>query len=160
MIVNILGDGHLEYRSGSTRLTLHVGLPNREYIAWLFSLYVNNGYCTNKELEFKKRIGKNNKIHFTTKIITYSFKSFNWLHNVFYQPQYNEINEVLYYKKIIPNNIKDYLTPQAIAIWIMDDGSRQNSGITIHTNSFTLEENYLLQAAFLERYNKIGREHV
>src|SRR3546814_6302994 len=60
---------------------------------------------------------------------------------------------VLYYKKIIPNNIKDYLTPQAIAIWIMDDGSRQNSGITIHTNSFTLEENYLLQAAFLERYN-------
>src|SRR3546814_10640765 len=83
---------------------------NREYIAWLFSLYVNNGYCTNKELEFKKRIGKNNKIHFTTKIITYSFKSFNWLHNVFYQPQYNEINEVLYYKKIIPNNIKDYLT--------------------------------------------------
>src|SRR3546814_20560804 len=95
MIGNILGDGHLEYRSGSTRLTLHVGLPNREYIAWLFSLYVNNGYCTNKELEFKKRIGKNNKIHFTTKIITYSFKSFNWLHNVFYQPQYNEINEVL-----------------------------------------------------------------
>src|SRR3546814_17492138 len=78
MIGNILGDGHLEYRSGSTRLTLHVGLPNREYIAWLFSLYVNNGYCTNKELEFKKRIGKNNKIHFTTKIITYSFKSFNW----------------------------------------------------------------------------------
>src|SRR3546814_13441026 len=104
-----------------------------------------NGYCTNKELEFKKRIGKNNKIHFTTKIITYSFKSFNWLHNVFYQPQYNEINEVLYYKKIIPNNIKDYLTQQAIAICIMDDGSRQNSGITIHTNSFTLAENYLLK---------------
>lgn len=152
LIGNILGDGHLEYRSGSTRLTLHLGLPNREYIAWLNNLYVTNGYCTDKILTFKKRIGKHNKIYFTTKIITYSFKSFNWLHSVFYKPQYSENNEILYYKKIIPTNIIDYLSPQAIAIWLMDDGSKQNSGISIHTNSFTLEENYLLQKAFLKKY--------
>lgn len=153
IIGNVLGDGHLEYRSGSTRLTLHLGLPNREYIAWLHNLYVTNGYCTNKELIFKKRIGKNDKIYFTTKIITYSFKSLNWLHELFYIPQYDENNELICYKKIVPANILDYLTPQVIAIWIMDDGSRQNSGIYIHTNSFTLEENFVLQEAFLKKYN-------
>lgn len=153
IIGNILGDGHLEYRSGSTRLTLHLGLPNREYIAWLHNLYVNHGYCTNKELVFKKQIGKNSKIYFTTKIITYSFKSFNWMHNVFYKPHYNEHNEIISYTKIIPNNIIDYLSPQSIAVWVMDDGSKHNSGISIHTNSFKLEENYLLQEAFLKKYN-------
>lgn len=153
IIGNVLGYGHLEYRSGSTRLILHLGLPNREYIAWLHNLYVTNGYCTNKELVFKKQIGKNNKIHFATKIKTYSFKSFNWLHELFYKPQYNDNNEFVCYKKIIPNNIGEYLNPRAIAIWIMDDGSRQNSGIYLHTNSFTLEENMVLQKVFLEKYN-------
>lgn len=166
MLGNILGDGHLECRSGSTRLILHLDLPNREYIAWLYNLYVNNGYCTNKELNFKKRIGKNSKVNYTTKIITYSFKSLNWLHELFYQPQYNELNEILYYKKIIPTNIKDYLIPQAIAVWIMVGGRKQNSGIAIDTHFFTLDENYLLQAAFVERYNikttlyKKGLNHI
>ncbi len=54
--------------------------------------------------------------------------------------------------KIIHNNIGEYLNPRAIAIWIMDDGSRQNSDIYLHTNSFTLKENMVLQKVFLEKY--------
>lgn len=153
IIGNVLGDGHLEYRSGSTRLTLHLGFPNREYIAWLHNLYVIHGYCTNNKLIFKKQIGKNDKIYFTTKIKTYSFKSFNWLHELFYIPQYNENMKLIGYKKKIPNNIIDYLSPYVIAIWIMDDGSKQNSGLYLHTNSFTLEENIVIQEAFFKKYN-------
>lgn len=153
IIGNILGDGHLDYRSKSTRLILHLNLPNREYIAWLHKLYIKYGYCTDKELVFKKHIGKNSKIYFTTQITTYSFKSFNWMHNLFYKPQYTRHNEIISYTKIIPSNIIDYLSPQSIAFWVMSNGSKQNSGISIHTNSFTLEENYLIREALLRKYN-------
>lgn len=154
IIGHMLGDGHLEFRSGSTRLTLHLGLPNREYIAWLFDIYIQNGYCTSKELKFKKQIGKEGKVHFSTKISTFSFKSFNWLHELFYESIYDEnTNNKITYKKKIPQNIINYLTPQTLAIWLMDDGSKHNSGFLLHTNSFTLEENYILQDAFLKRYN-------
>jgi hypothetical protein len=147
LIGNILGDGYVEYRGGSTRITLHLGLPNREYIGWLHSFYVERGYSSSNPLNFKKQIGKHNKIYFSTKIRTFSFKSFNWLHDLFYKP------EGLIYKKCIPYNIEEFLNPLTLAIWFMDDGSRHNSGVLLHTNSYVIEDIKILQQALLERYS-------
>jgi hypothetical protein len=147
MIGNILGDGYAEYRSGSTRVTLHLVLPNREYIGWLHSFYVEQGYNSSNTLNFKKQIGKQNKIYFSTKIRTFSFKSFNWLYELFYKP------EGLSYKKCIPCNIEEFLTPLTLAIWFMNDGSRHNSGVLLHTNCYGIEDIKILQQAFLRRYN-------
>lgn len=36
--------------------------------------------------------------------------------------------------------MEEYLTPLALAIWIMDDGAKTKSGIIICTDSFTYEE--------------------
>ncbi len=42
--------------------------------------------------------------------------------------------------KIIPLCIEEYLSPLALAIWIMDDGCRASSGLKLATNSFTLTD--------------------
>ena len=152
IIGHMLGNGHLEFRRGSTRLILHLGLSNREYIAWLVEIYIQNGYCKSKQLNLTKQIGKKGKVNFLTKISTFSFKSFNWLHELFYKPIYDDTTNTIFYKKRIPQNVITYLTPQTLAIWLMNDGSKHNSGFILPTNSFTLEENYILQEAFLKRY--------
>lgn len=153
IIGNILGDGFAEYRSGSTRLTLHLGLPNREYIGWLHAFYSERGYSSVKPLKFKKQIGKQGKIYFSTKIRTFSFKSFNWLYELFYKPN------GLVYIKCIPSTIEEFLTPLTLAIWFMDDGSRHNSGVYLHTNSFVIEDIKVLQQALLQRHNLVTSLH-
>ena len=56
-------------------------------------------------------------------------------------------------KKIKPLNIYEYLTPLALAVWIMDDGGWTNSGIRIATNSFELKEVELLNDVLKSKYN-------
>lgn len=54
---------------------------------------------------------------------------------------------------MIPSNIYDYITPLALAIWIMDDGTWKTSGVRIATNSFTLEEIKLLSFTLEKKFN-------
>ena len=42
--------------------------------------------------------------------------------------------------KKVPNNIHELLTPRGLAFWIMDDGSRQGSGLHISVYAFTNED--------------------
>jgi ubiquinol-cytochrome c reductase cytochrome b subunit len=56
-------------------------------------------------------------------------------------------------RKKVPNNIDLYLTPRALAFWIMDDGSKEEHGILLHTNSFTYEEILLLVKVLKNKYN-------
>jgi len=56
--------------------------------------------------------------------------------------------------KVVPSNIKYYLTPRALAYWIMDDGSKaKGSGILLHTNSYTYEEVLLLISILKQKFN-------
>jgi len=55
----------------------------------------------------------NGKIRFYYKISTYSSGNLKWLYDSFYE----------HGKKRIPDTDIDHLTPLAIAVWIMDDGS-------------------------------------
>jgi hypothetical protein len=57
-------------------------------------------------------------------------------------PCFNEFYKSFYLegKKIVPNNISEFITPVSLAYWIMDDGSFTGSGIKLHTNAFTIEE--------------------
>jgi hypothetical protein len=64
-------------------------------------------------------------------------------------PCFNDIYNIFYLdgKKIIQNNIAEYLTRVSLAYWIMDDGSFTGNGLKLHTNAFTLEElNLLIEA--------------
>jgi ubiquinol-cytochrome c reductase cytochrome b subunit len=54
--------------------------------------------------------------------------------------------------KIVPSIIGEFLTPLALAIWIMDDGSKVGSGLKLCTNSFTYTECMLLVTVLYENF--------
>ena len=50
-------------------------------------------------------------------------------------------------------NISDYFTPIALAIWLMDDGSKSGSSLKLATNSFTFSECLQLVKVLYGKYN-------
>ena len=56
------------------------------------------------------------------------------------------------YIKVVPVNIEQYLTPLALAIWFMDDGSKLGKGAKIATNSFLQEDIIFLCKVLYSRY--------
>lgn len=78
------------------------------------------------------------------------------MHEMFYVKNSeigNNKNKTNNYIKIIPKNIKEYLTPFALAIWFMDDGSRINNTVRIATNNFTYVEIQFLCDVLYEKFN-------
>ncbi len=136
IIGSLLGDGHLEKRNRGigTRIKFEQSNKNVEYLMWFHSYLSTRGYCNINKPDLKKRIRKNGEIYFHYSINSYTFSSFNWIHEMFYMC--SEGKNV----KIIPHNIEQYLSPLALAIWFMDDGSKLKKGAKIATNCFTYEE--------------------
>jgi LAGLIDADG DNA endonuclease family len=50
-------------------------------------------------------------------------------------------------RKMVPIDISRLLTPQAVAVWLMDDGAADYAGVTFQTHSFRREETDRLAAA-------------
>jgi ubiquinol-cytochrome c reductase cytochrome b subunit len=46
--------------------------------------------------------------------------------------------------KVVPQSIGNYLTPLALAVWIMDDGSKVSKGLKLCTNSYSYSDCLLL----------------
>jgi hypothetical protein len=55
--------------------------------------------------------------------------------------------------KIVPVNIEKYLTPLALAIWFMNDGSKLDNRAIITTNCFTYEEICFLCEVLKRKFN-------
>lgn len=55
--------------------------------------------------------------------------------------------------KRVPSNIEEYFTPLCIAIWFMDDGSKNNCSYYLHTEGFLLEDIEYLRNLFKTKYN-------
>ncbi len=143
LIGSLLGDGHMERDGYGSRFAFYQSKCNGEYLLFLHRCLTELGYCKEEIPLIKSRIF-DNKLRYYYRFRTYTFASFNWIYDSFY------INK----RKVIPSYIGDYLTPLALAIWIMDDGSLyKNKGIKFSTNCFTLKEIKFLQNILLEKYN-------
>ncbi|KAJ3392365.1 hypothetical protein HDU92_008496 [Lobulomyces angularis] len=105
----LLGDGYGERLKIGTRFIMQQEDSNLS----------DYGYCKYERPKLERRVVKGGKIRFYFRLRTYSYSSLNWIHDLFY---YQGI-------KIVPFNIGDFLTPQALAIWIMDDGTLNSSGM-------------------------------
>ena len=149
IIGSTLGDSHLEKRKGGlgTRVVFEQSSKNVEYLMWFHKYLYTRGYCNPNKPKLQIRIRKNNERTFQYRINSYTFFSFNWIHDMFYIMKEGKL------VKIVPSNIREYLTPLALAIWFMDDGSKSNKTIRIATNSFTYEDNLFLCSVLKERYN-------
>jgi hypothetical protein len=150
IVGSVLGDSHLEKRSNGigTRIIFEQSNKNVEYLMWFHSYLSTRGYCNINKPKLKIRIRKKGEIFFHCRINSYTFSSFNWIHDMFYTPlPALSLRSVRgdgwregKYVKIIPSDIDTYLNPVALAIWFMDDGCKLQKGAKIASNCFTYKE--------------------
>lgn len=119
----LLGDGHIETWRNSqvARLKVEQGLKQEVFVDWLFEIFKDF-------VRTSPQVGKA-KVSFNT----LASKQFSFYRKRFY----------LSGKKVIPDDIKDLLTPLSLAVWYMGDGSiksRECNGRIINTHGFTEPE--------------------
>jgi hypothetical protein len=144
LIGSLLGDGTMERDGKGSRFAFYQEKTHGEYLLWLHRIIFQLGYCK-KEIP-KIQIRGEDNIRYVFRFRTFTYSSFNWIYDEFYPGKPN--------RKIIPEIIKNYINPTAIAIWIMDDGTRlQNKGLRFSTNSFTLKEVKYLSSILYDKYS-------
>ena len=146
---SILGDGHAEKIKGGkgTRILIQQEYSNISYLYYLHNIISNLGYCNSNIPKIKLRLGKKGKIKYYLKFNTWTYESFNYIYNEWYI-QNNSGNI-----KIIPKSLELYLTPLALAIWIIDDGCKFNKGLKLATNCFKYNEVLYLIILLDKKYN-------
>ena len=143
LIGSLLGDGHMEKDGNGSRFCFYQKGDHIEYILWLHSTLLKHGYCKQNIPKIQTRI-IDGKLTYYCRFRTFTFSSFNWIHENFYHKG----------KKIIPTLIAEYISPLALAIWIMDDGGWiKNRGLKLSTNCFTLKEIKFLVSILEEKYS-------
>lgn len=119
---------------------------NIEYLFWLDSFFLTNGYCSNLEARKSTIILKHKGIvstHSRYEFNTFTFRSFNWIHGMFYRKG----------KKVIKAILENYMTPLCLAIFISDDGCWAKPGVRIATNCFSYSETELLVQILKKKFN-------
>ncbi len=148
----LLGDGTLESQDkGKTyRLKIEHSLKQKDYVDWLYSHL--------KELSLsppKKKVRKDRgKERISYGFSTLSLGGLRFFAHQFYDRKTGE--------KVVPKIIKKLLTPKALAIWFMDDGSiksRRHKGFILHTLGFKKRDVKKLQEALKEKFGLETRIH-
>lgn len=145
IIGSLLGDGYAQQRSGEgVRICYRQSIIHKEYLFWLYNFFYDRGYTSNLHPRlYTRRLNKEGKEYYGYEFNTFTFRSFNWIHQIFYKNG----------KKVVPLIISNYLTPLALTVWISDDGCWTGSGIRIATNSFKLREVEILKVVLNSKYN-------
>lgn len=141
---SLLGDAHAERRNGGvgTRISFYQESTHISYLLWLHGLLASKGYCNEILPLIKTRLGKNGVVRKVIRFHTWTYTSFNEIHDMWY------IDKV----KKIPLCIGEYLTPLALAIWIMDDGTKVSKGLKFCTNSYSYSDCLLLVKVLHENF--------
>ncbi len=159
IIGSLLGDGSMEISKedldfSSYRFAFSLEKPNGEFLLWLHAEISKLGYCKPNIPQIMCRKGVDGSLRYIFRFRTYSYSSFSWIYESFYTTNTDINTGKTTRRKIIPTFLSDYLTPKAIAIWIMDDGTYiKDRGLRFCTNSFTLNEVKFLGSILDSKYN-------
>jgi hypothetical protein len=129
IVGTVLGDGCLYKTGHNFTLSFSHCEKQKEYFYW--KLEMLSPFISNFSINIDKR--GNSIMHHGT---TISHKDLNFFGEIFYDQ--NRI-------KHIPRDLEKYLTPIALAVWILDDGNlNEEVNMRIASMGFTKEENYML----------------
>lgn len=120
---------------------------------WFHNYLSLRGYTTSIKPRLQTRIKQNNKVFYQYRVASYTFASFNWIHEMFYHKVEDK------FVKKVSSDIENYLTPLALAIWFMDDGSLLAPGVKIAVNNFTFKDIMLLCRVIKVKYQIIASIH-
>ena len=149
IVGSLLGDGSMEKSINGSRFVFYQAKVNGEYLLWLHQVINKLGYTDKNIPKIYSRkgstlVGNLDEIRYYYRFRTFTFSSFDWISDAFYPNN----------RKRIPDFIESYLTPRALAVWMMDDGtSIKNKGFKFSTNSFTLKEIQNLALILKTKYN-------
>ena len=140
LVGTLLGDGHLETQNqGRTyRLKIEHSIKQKDYTDWLYQKFKS---WVNELPKEKNKVVKG-KTYTNYYFQTRSVGEFRFYGQIFYDRNG---------RKVIPEFIGKLLTPLALAVWFMDDGSyksKQHKALILNTQCFSKKDLRLLIEAF------------
>jgi recombination protein RecA len=121
LIGSLLGDGHLRSHREGVVFEFLQSAKRRFYVEWkhgiLGDLACPQIYHSKDEREYYK-------------LVTKTHPELTKLHGLFYKGG----------RKTVPEQIGKILTPFAIAVWFMDDGSKSRNAVYFNTQGFDVPE--------------------
>lgn len=136
VVGSLLGDGCLGTSGKFKRLQIGHSVKQLDYLLWKKDLM---GNITNNIYRQVQTTRSSTIVHCPT----IGHQDFNFFHKLFYENN----------KKVVRGEIVKHLTPFAMAVWYMDDGSSKPYCMKISTEGFTKKENEILQHAILCNFN-------
>ena len=143
IVGKLLGDGHLETQTQgrSYRLKIEHSILQKAYVDWLYQ-ELKSLAASPPQMKEQMVCGRVYQKYWFNTVATPSLRFFA-------QQFYHER------KKVVPKMIMRWLTPIALAVWYMDDGSiksKHHQAKIINTQSFSRADIELLMRALKERY--------
>jgi LAGLIDADG DNA endonuclease family/Proton-conducting membrane transporter len=136
----ILSDGHLFKNKNNNTLLAFKQTINRFDFFWVvFNKFYH--FCQGYPRLDITRI--KDKTHSTIVFATRVLPCFTYWHNLFY------VNG----KKIVPLDLYNLLDYEALAYWIMGDGTKSGTGLTLQTQSFTVKECVFIISILMYKFN-------
>jgi ubiquinol-cytochrome c reductase cytochrome b subunit len=146
---SMLGDGYAEKHGEGTRFCFQQEGSHVAYLLWFHDYISKLGYCNKTVPNLVNRLALHGKLRKILRFKTFTFSSFNWIEECFYIKDPALFNRRI---KVLPSCIEEFLSPLALAIWIMDDGGKVSGGIKLSTNNFTKKEVLLLCDILIKKF--------
>ena len=134
----LLSDGWL-YKKKSGKTLFALKQTNFEYL-WLVYTKLSP-YC--RALPHVAKTSINGKKFTCVTFATRVYPCFTEWYYLFYQEG----------KKVVPLDLYNMLTYEALAHWIMGDGTKVNRGLTLQTQSFTIKECVFIISILIHKFN-------
>jgi ubiquinol-cytochrome c reductase cytochrome b subunit len=145
----LLGDcgGEMQKNGINPCFAFKQSIIHIDYIFYLYFIFLHWGYVQPFAIPLIRNTrNTRGNVHKYLRFRTITSPNLLSIYNLFYNTE-NGIR-----LKRVPSNLELLLTPRALALWIMDDGSKDGSGILLHTNSFKYEEVLYLIKRLKEKY--------
>ncbi len=130
LVGTLLGDGFLMATTMGYCLRIHQGIKWKDFVDWKYEIMKD---FVNTPPKFD---GKGFYFRTVTNPI------FSTYRKLFYDRK----------QKIIPDNLGEILSSFGLAIWIMDDGSKKEGCMRIHTYSFSYQDHLKIQEALKNKF--------
>lgn len=139
IIGSLLGDGYLMPTTCGCSFRVHHGIKQKNYLDWKYSILRNI-------VNTKPKRGNVNSYYFRT----ISHPEFNEYRKLFYDSEN---------RKILPSKLSKMLNFRSLAIWIMDDGSRDGRSLRINSQNFNYSEHIMLTNVLKDNFGVSANIH-
>lgn len=148
LVGRLFGDRYASKRSEKgTRISFRQSIVHYDYLIFLYNYLIERGYCTLlSPRQYERKLKGSDKQYYGFEFNTLTFISLDFLRRLFY----NEKGV-----KFVSPLLQPYLTPFALVIWFMDDGTyvKSSKSVRLARNSFTLREVELLVKMLNENFD-------